>query len=109
MINIKLGATGKIIEPLSRGGSQNWEINRTFEYIGYVDGCGTKLHVFRSIVGGYEMTIAERDFITGDMHFTGSPDTQRKPRRYNKQQGTADYISVGLRNFTDSPKGAMGL
>ena len=100
---IEVGSKGKLIESLARGGGQDWKLHIEYEYIGHVNACGTKLHIFKSVVGGYETTVAERDFTTGMMQFTGSPDTQVKPQRMREKQYPDYTVSVGLRSFRISP------
>ena len=102
---IEVGSKGKLIESLARGGGQDWKLHIEYEYIGHVNACGTKLHIFKSVVGGYEITVAERDFTTGMMQFTGSPYTQRGPFRSSKaKKSSPDYsVTVGLASFKAQP------
>ena len=102
---IEVGSKGKLIESLARGGGQDWKLHIEYEYIGHVDACGTNLHIFKSVVGGYETTVAERDFTTGMMQFTGSPFTQREPFRPSKaKKSSPDYsVTVGLPSFKAQP------
>lgn len=98
-IYIKAGARGKILEPLARGGTQVWKEQVEYVYVGRVDGCA-RLHVFKSVIGNYTTTVAERDFISGSVHFTGSADTQREQPKFKAVAPTPDYYTpVGIRSY----------
>lgn len=98
-IYIKVGAIGKILEPLARGGTQVWKEQVEYVYVGCVEGC-TRLHLFESVVGKYPITVAERDFISGSVHFTGSADTQREQPKFKAVAPIPDYYTpVGIRSY----------
>lgn len=91
-IYIKAGARGKILEPLARGGTQVWKEQVEYVYVGRVDGCA-RLHLFESVIGKYPITVAERDFISGSVHFTGSADTQREQPKFSAAVAPPDYYT----------------
>ena len=81
MIEIELGARGNFTQTKRHGSTEEWKLNAEFEYKGFIIGIGTKHHLFRSVVGGYEMTVSEWDFLIGEVCFSGSDSTQFE-RRY---------------------------
>ena len=55
-------------------------------YVGLQQGVGVVHHIFRSIRGGYLVSVANVDFIIGDVEFTEDGKATRKPKRGKSQK-----------------------
>lgn len=112
-LEIKVGAEGQLKETSTRGGSLGWASTGNFIYIGYVNGCGTNLYIFKSLSGGYEVTISARDFLLGEVHFTGSPNTQRENKRTRRRDSAtpvnSEYYTLKLSGYSGSAKKSFKL
>ena len=71
--------------PFAANGNKHGMDEPLYCYIGLQKGVGVVHHIFKSVRGGYLVSVANIDFVIGDVEFTEDGKATKKPK-YSKSQ-----------------------
>jgi len=76
--------------PFTANGNKYFMNEPLYCYVGLQKCVGVVHHLFKSVTGGYLVAVANIDFIIGDVDFTESGKTDKKPKRGKSQKVHAE-------------------